>query len=68
MSMVAKKEAAVRHQPVAWGSDLRAARPRTVPPPAGEARRTSETRMAAVVVREEPSKDERDPSDVPCTD
>jgi hypothetical protein len=62
------KEAAVRHQPVAWGSDLRSSRLRSARTP--EPRTSSETRLSAVVlVTKDKPEDERDPyADVPCTD
>jgi len=62
-----ENEVAVRHQPVAWGSDLRSARLRGSPsePP----RRSSETRLQSVVPPKDKKTDERDPyADVPCTD
>lgn len=61
-----EKEAAVRHQPVAWGRDLRSARLRS----ATAEERASEPRLQSVVVpRDKKRDDERDPyADVPCTD
>jgi hypothetical protein len=64
---IPKNEAAVRHQPVAWGSDLRAARLRT--PQEFAVRRSSETRLQAAVVPREEAKDEQELyADVACTD
>jgi hypothetical protein len=61
-----ENEAAVRHQPVAWGSDLRSARMRSTPPE--PPRRSSETRLSVVPPKDKKA-DERDPyADVPCTD
>ncbi len=57
-----EKEAAVRHQPVAWGRDLRSARLRDSS--SEHPRRSSETRLQAVVV----PREKREDDELPCTD
>lgn len=63
--MLAKKEAAARHLPIAHGPDPRADRTRDRQP---EPRRESGMRLQAAVVGER-KRDADDPyADVPCTD
>ncbi|MBX3186390.1 MAG: hypothetical protein KF819_05210 [Labilithrix sp.] len=63
--MLAKKEAATRHRPVAHGPDTQ---PHPSRAASREVRRSSETRLQAAVVKDR-KRDESDPyADVPCTD
>jgi hypothetical protein len=63
--MLAKKEAAARHRPIAHGRDPKA---EVSPDRKAEVRRPSETRLQATVVADR-KRDELDPyADVPCTD
>ena len=65
LAMLAKKEAAARHRPIAHGPDTGAERVGDRHP---EARRQSETRLQATVVGER-KHDADDPcADLPCTD
>ena len=62
--MVAKKEAAARHRPIAHGPDPKGNRSRGQ----AEVRHRSETRLQAAVVAPR-KRDAEDPyADVPCTD
>jgi hypothetical protein len=63
--MLARKEAAARHLPIARG---REAQPNSSRNASQEVRRSSETRLQAAVVKDR-KRDETDPyADVPCTD
>ena len=63
--MLAKKEAAARHRPIAHGRDAKASVARDRQP---EPRRPSETRLQAAIGANR-KRDDVDPyADVPCTD